>query len=234
MVQVPSDVLRGDEWLRDELARRHERVAAALRRGAARHGEVTVPVAVLRFDPAAVVSGAMAFAAGLAPDDADAWLHCYTRALFLFGNPANLAERHPPALVAPGGCVAWLGVYDARRTDRVRRLLRPVEGVLPAAAADVVAGPAERPEWLLRVATRGLDLPRYLVHVHHTVAEAVLTGVLPAGATVALRQVDDLDPVAVGREGYAYVRIVPADPAGPGDEPRHLLVAALTGAASAR
>ncbi|MFI5916041.1 DUF6182 family protein [Dactylosporangium sp. NPDC051541] len=238
MAQIPS-VGRsagrcGEHWLRAELARRDERAAAALRPDALPPGGVSVPVAVLRFDPAAVVSGAMAFAAGLGRADADAWLHCYTRALFLFGNPANLAGRFPPALVAPGAALAWLGVYDARRTGQVRRLLRPVEGALPAAGPDVVAGADGRPEWLLRVASAGLDLPRYLVHVHHTVAEAVLTGVLPPAATVALRQVTALDPAVVEREDPAYVRIVPpaADSATP--QPRPRLVAALTRTTPAR
>jgi hypothetical protein len=176
------------------------------------------------FDPAALVSGAMRFAAGIPPEDADAWFRCYTRTLFLFGNPANLAVRYPPALVSDSGSTAWLGVYDGRRTERVRRLLRPVEGVLPAGGTglDTVVGPDD-PQWRLLVATRGLDLPRYLVHLHHTAAEAVLTGALRSDATVALEHVADLDPDRVRAAGYAYVRVHPVDA---GQPPR--LYTALT------
>jgi hypothetical protein len=218
MTQTRSGALRREDWMRRELARRDDRAATAAPRG-----EVTVPVAVLRFEPAAIVAGAMAFAAGLSPADAGAWLGCYTRAVFLFGNPANLAARHPAVLVAPDGSAAWLGVLDSRRADSVRRLLRPVEGELPAGGpADGVTGGGAA-AWLLRVAVRGLDLPRYLIHVHHTVAEAVLTGVLPATDAVALRHVDALDADEVAGSGYAYVRIAPHDDG-------HRVVTALTGA----
>lgn len=196
--------------------------------GAVVPDRVSVPVAVRVFAPAAILAGAMAFAAALSTVDADAWLRSYTRSLFLFGNPANLAARYPPALVAAGGQAAWLGVYDARRAEHVRRLLRPVCGVLPAdpGRLDTVVGPDARPGWLLQVAVRDLDLPRYLVHLHHTAAEAVLTGVMPAGATVALRHVPDLDPAAARLGGCGYARVHPLPP--PADRPALRLYTVLT------
>jgi hypothetical protein len=194
-------------WLDAELAGRHARAARGLA-PAGGPADVTVPVVLRTFTPAAIVRGAMTFAAGLSTVDADAWFRCYTRALFLFGDPANVAVRHPPAAVDAG--TAWLGVYDAQRTTQVRRLLRPVSGVLPA-ALDTTAGTG-RPGWRLTVATAGLDLARYLVHLHHTVAEAVLDGTLPAGASVALHHVRHLDPAGVIRSGYATVRVHPAGP----------------------
>ncbi|HZN18581.1 MAG TPA: DUF6182 family protein [Micromonosporaceae bacterium] len=196
-------------WLAQALARRHERAAQGLTVGASARGQVTVPVAMRAFDPAALLPGAMAFAAGLSTVDADAWFRCYTRTMFLFGDPANLSERHPPAVVCAHGQVAWLGVYDAQRAEHVRRLLRPVSGLLPddLSQLDTVTGPDRCPGWQLHVAVRGLDLARYLVHLHHTVAEAVLTGVLPADATIALRHVEDLDPVRTSRTGCAYARV---------------------------
>jgi hypothetical protein len=204
-------------WLDAALAERHARAASGLSGAGADRGEVTVPVAMREFDPSAVLSGATAFAAGLDAADADAWFRCYTRTLFLFGNPANLARRFPPALVAGSGRVGWLGLYDARRTDHVRRLLRPVSGALPADVRqlDTVAEPGRRPEWEMRVAMRGLDLPRYLVHLHHAAAEAVLTGALPPGATVALRHVDDLDPELPTRVSYRFHRVHPVAAGGP-------------------
>jgi hypothetical protein len=203
-----------EQWLAAVLAQRHARAAQGLVSGVPARGQVSVPVAMRAFDPRAILSGAVAFASRLSMVDADAWFRCYTRTVFLFGDPANLAGRYPPALVSSDGQVAWLGVYEVARADYVRRLLRPVSGTLPEdpTRLDTVAGPGTRPGWLLRVAVRELDLAQYLVHLHHTVAEAVLTGVLPADATIALRHVDHLDPAHTSRAGCAYARVHHAGP----------------------
>jgi Family of unknown function (DUF6182) len=199
-----------DGWLTGRIDERHERAARGLTARRAAVPDVTVPVAMRAFDPGSTVAGALEFAAGLSEVDADSWFRCYTRTLFLVGNPVNIAERFPPATVAGNGTIAWLGVHDRRHTDHVRRLLRPVSGELPGHAASldtVVASAAEHPVRHLWIAVRGLDVARYLVHLHHTVAEAVLLGLLPPRTALALHHVDDLDPVRAGRSNPAFVRV---------------------------
>jgi hypothetical protein len=197
-------------WLATEFDARHARVAR-VRNGSA--ADVAVPLVLRTFDPAAVVRGAVTFAATLDPRHADSWYGCYTRAYLLFGNPRNLATRQPVVVSGGDDAVGWLGVWDSGQLHRLRRLLRPVSGELPALPPTVavrtgprVAGAAGS-EWDLWLATAGLGVVEYLVHLHHTVAEATLTGALRPGDIVRLRHAGELDPARTRREPYTYVRV---------------------------
>ncbi|QEU91109.1 DUF6182 family protein [Streptomyces kanamyceticus] len=174
-------------------------------------------VAVLMgFDPATFARSVLDFAAGLAADARRDWQADFTRTVYLVGNPANLAHRLPPATVSPDGQVAWYTCAPWARQRDLRLLLRKVQGELPADLAERCAvdvpesaaapAPRERPprHWHLTVATAGLSLPRYLVHVGHTLAEATITGLLAGGDRIAVRHTTDIDELPVQ---HGYVRV---------------------------
>ncbi|MFJ2773983.1 DUF6182 family protein [Streptomyces sp. NPDC087300] len=174
-------------------------------------------VAVLRsFDPATFARSVLDFAARLPEETRRDWQADYTRTVYLVGNPANIRDRLPPATVSPDGQVAWYTCAPWARHRDLRLLLRTVQGRLPAGmperfTVDVPAPPTtparteEAPRhWHLTVATAGLDLPRYLVHVGHTLAEPTLTGVLAPGDRITVRHTADIGRLPVHQ---AYVRV---------------------------
>jgi len=181
----------------------------------ARH---TVLVLLKALDPADLVRGARAFAGTLSPQEAEDWRHAWTRTVFRFGNPANLTARTPPRAVSPSGTAAWLGPYEAAHPPGFSRLLKPVSGRLPTLDGRLrVDGSGAPPSagLTLRIATAGLSLADYLVHLHHTVAEAVLRQILPAGAPLRLVHCPDLDPnepdVSVRLPNAVYARTTAAE-----------------------
>lgn len=168
---------------------------------------VTVLVVLRSLDVSDLVRGAAAFTAGLAEPEGATWLRSWTRTRFLFGNPANLTERAAARTVAPGRTAAWLGPYPVDRLPGLSRLLKPVTGSLPRLPATVdVPGATEAGPRELRLATRDLGLVDYLVHLHHTVAEATLLGRLGTGERLRMVHQLDLDALAApGSPGYARV-----------------------------
>ena len=194
---------------------------------------VTALVVLRAVDLTDLVTGARAFAAGLAAGEADAWRSSWTRTRFLFGNPVNLTERSPARVVAPGGTAAWLGPVAAARPSGPSRLLKPVTGVLPPVPdrfdLPAVTGPVtDRPVRELYVAVGGLPLPDYLVHLHHSVAEAVLMGRLAGTEALRLVHVPQIG-AAIARGVPSYARVQHDRAAG-----RLRLFAWLTGPAAAR
>jgi uncharacterized protein DUF6182 len=162
-------------------------------------------------DLADLVHGACEFAAALESDEATAWRQAWTRTRFLFGNPANLPKGTRARVVAPGGTAAWLGPFPDARLPGLARLLKPVSGELPQLAGDILLH-GTGPRRVVSVAVEGLTLVDYLVHLHHTLAEAVLLGRLRPGEPLRIRHrpalgTDSADP--------AYARVL-ADPGDPG------------------
>jgi hypothetical protein len=197
--------------LKAELAARHQRAKRGLHGINQEMAEVTVPVVLREFDPQALVDGAVRFAAALTDDQSDSWFRCYTRTVFLFGNPRNLAARYPVHARSGDDAVGWLGVLGVTELTPLRRLLRPVTGALPAVSASPAGSPgnaaATGTPWSLWLAIRNLDLAQYLVHLHHTVTEAVLTGKVGPGQTINLRHVMDLHPSRLERPDCVYSRV---------------------------
>jgi hypothetical protein len=179
---------------------------------------VTAVVVLRAVEPAALVAGARAFAAALSPAEAAQWRRSWTRTRFVFGNPANLAGPVSLRVTTPSGAAAWTGPFPVGHVPGPLRLLKPVTGTLPASRLDT-AVPGRRPVRRLAVAVADRGLVDYLVHLHHTVAEAVLMGRLDPDDAVDLRHhtaLDerDLDPDPV------YARVLP-DPAGSGNHRLH-------------
>ncbi|GAA1526763.1 hypothetical protein GCM10009827_049510 [Dactylosporangium maewongense] len=185
------------ELLADLLAARVNWVTGG---ATAEPADTTVLVVLRELDPAGLVAGAARFAGGLGTAEADRWRRSWTRAVFLFGDPVNL---RPGDVRRSAGGAAWLGPFTGAHRPGPVRLLRPVTGRLPKLAD----GTNGRPLW---IATAGLSLVDYLVHLHHTVAEAVLLDRLDPDEPLRLLHRPDLDPAGLG--AAAYARVLP----GPG------------------
>lgn len=209
---VPSEQLERQSQARlAELLTERLRAVTAQPAGAP---DSTVLVLLRSVRLADLVHGARQFAAALEPADAAAWLRSWTRTRFLFGNPANLTAQNPPRTVAPEASAAWLGPFPDSHRPGLSRLLKPVTGELPKLPSDLDL-PGAGPRRVLQVAVAGLSLADYLIHLHHTLAEAVLLGRLRPDEPLrlshrpALALDSDCDPPA-------YARVLPE----PGDTGR--------------
>ncbi|GGQ71672.1 DUF6182 family protein [Couchioplanes azureus] len=155
-------------------------------------------VAVLRrFDVATFADSALRFAASLGEEERAGWLAALTRTAFLAGNPANLRERFRPGHVAADESVAWYGPAPSPRLTGLRRLLKTFPaGPLRVPARVTVRIPAHAQagphSCRLLLATAGLTTAGYLIHLNHTLAEALLQGLLRPGSTLAIDHVPDL------------------------------------------
>lgn len=174
---------------------------------------VTVLVVLRALDVCDLVRGARAFASALTEEEGRTWLRSWTRTRFLFGNPENLTGRTPARIVGPAGTAAWLGPYPSAHLPGVSRLLKPLTGSLPPLADTLdVPGLADGPPRELHVATGEVSLVKYLVHLHHTIAEAVLLGRLTAAEPLRITHRSDLDPMSAhGSPGYARVHYTADD-----------------------
>jgi hypothetical protein len=149
-------------------------------------------IAVLRrFDPAVFARSSVEFALGVGETARACWLRAFTRTLFLAGTPVNLSARFPFDHVAPDGSVAWLGPASRGSSTGLRRLLKRFDGdvaaVAPATVEFTVPGPRGGTTLYCHVATAGVSLSDYLVHVNHVLAEAVLIGAIRPGHRVVLK-----------------------------------------------
>jgi Family of unknown function (DUF6182) len=165
----------------------------------------TVLVVMCRFDLVDFVTGVRAFTAGLGAEEADRWRRSWTGTRFLFGNPANLTGRARARVTAANGASAWLGPYPSAHLPGLARLLKPVTGTLPD-LPPTLSVPGQAPPRLLYIATSGLSLVDYLVHLHHTLAEAVLGGQLGADDALQLHHRPDIE-AAVANDEPAYARV---------------------------
>lgn len=178
---------------------------------AAQEGEAPdmAAIAVLRrFDPAVFARSSVEFALGVGETARACWFRAFTRTLFLAGSPVNLTTRFPFDHVAPDGSVAWLGSAPRESSTGLRRLLKrfdgDVEAVVPATAEFTVPGPRGGTTVYCHVATAGVSLSDYLVHVNHVLAEAVLIGAIRPGHRVVLTHA----PRLVGAAGpYSVLRV---------------------------
>lgn len=168
-------------------------------------------IAVLRrFDPAVFARSSLEFALGLDAARADGWFRAFTRTVFLIGNPANLAERFRFNQVADDGSIAWFGPASSAECTGLRRLLKLFAGTAeptpPAALTVVVPGAVGDGgrNFELFMATAGLTMTDYLVHLNHTLAEAALTRTIRPGDRLRLRHVPRLaEPAAP----YSVLRV---------------------------
>jgi hypothetical protein len=177
----------------------------------------TVLVLLRSLSLADVVHGAREFAAALDPDGSAAWRRSWTRTRFLFGNPVNLTRWNQARVVAPGGTAAWVGPFPDARRPGLSRLLKPVTGMLPELPDDLDIDPdlpGTGPRRVLLVAVGGLTLVDYLVHLHHTLAEAVLLGRLRPDELVRLSHRPALGAAPTG-DPPGYARVLP-EPGGSG------------------
>lgn len=187
---------------------------------AADDGEAYLAVAVVqRFEPARWIRDTCQFALGLAPGQAAAWRHAFTRTVFLAGNPANLADRFAFDHVAEDGSSAWLGPAPAPASAGIRRLLKLFQATAALSAAQpttihlptarIPPAPAGRPARPsihrdLHMVTVGVQLHHVLVHLHHLLAEGVMDGLIAPGDRLTLRPVPCLVGVSTP---FAAIRV---------------------------
>lgn len=191
---------------------------AELAETAAAQSDLAAVVAVREPRLPSIVAAALRFARDLPDAVAHRWLRGFTRTLFLVGNPTQLRDRFSFAQVAADRCAAWFGPAPMAASTGLRRLLRPVPSTgqvclperltvtVPATGGALGAGgpvPAGRIHelWL---ATQDLSWADYLVHLHHSLAEPALTGLLAAGDQLAIRHAPRLTGWPAGA---AYRRV---------------------------
>ncbi|MEO3809881.1 DUF6182 family protein [Sphaerisporangium sp. B11E5] len=195
----------------DLLRRLHDERLTACAGGMPALPDLSVIVVLSALDPAAFVTGALRFTLGLDRRQADTWMRTYTRAVFLAGNPENLRHRFPFRHVSPDGRMAWTAPGDPAAHTGLRRLLRAFHGTTPLDLPpridlDVPGAPPTGTAHCLYVPAGTAD--RYLVDVHHTIAEAVLRDILRPGDRLRVRHVPDMENLA-GPPEYARVIAVP-------------------------
>ncbi|TDD96350.1 DUF6182 family protein [Actinomadura rubrisoli] len=156
-------------------------------------------IAVLRdFTPATFAGSAVAFAARIVPQARAHWYAGFTRTIFLAGNPRNLKARFPPDHLSEDGSIAWYGPVPLADYQPLRRMLRPLQGTVDPAWPTTSRVPLANPHSAagtiahLRVATQGLTLQDYLIHINHTLAEAVLDGLLTTADALTIEHMPQL------------------------------------------
>ena len=164
------------------------------------------------FEPVEYVRGAAAFVARLDGGARDAWYRAFTRTAFLVGDPRRVAARFGHLLTHSTEEVAWAWSPDEHATLGLRRLLKPLRTsgpprLDPEVACDLGAGAPRE----ICLATDGLALEDYLVHLSHTLCEGLITGALRPDDRLTLRHVPAIESLA---PDCPYVRVVP-DPADP-------------------
>lgn len=189
------------------------RVAAAAAARPSRYARRTVrAIAVMRsFEPAEFIRASVHFARELPTDLAREWLAGYTRTVFLAGNADNLRTRFPAGQTAPDGSSLWVPPSSLDDHQGLSRLLRPFRGptgVPPADGVRVVLDAESSTTARLCVATEGLGVEDYLIHVNHVLAESCLQGLLDGVGTIELTHVSSIEVI---EEQYAYLRVVPTD-----------------------
>lgn len=150
-------------------------------------GDVVVLAVLRSFDAEVFVSSALGFARSLEPATAAEWRRAFTRTVFLAGNPANLAARVAFVHTSDDGSVGWVGPATPDSVIGCRRMLKRFEATRPVGQlpdhtitpSDAVTAAGRT--FRLDVATEGLTVSEYLVHVNHSIAEAVIDSRFTAG-----------------------------------------------------
>ncbi|GGL19841.1 DUF6182 family protein [Mangrovihabitans endophyticus] len=173
------------------------RLASASGTGPAAAVAETV-VVVADVVPPAFALGAVEFTLGLPEDLGRAWHRSFTRTLFLAGQPGTVVSRHPARHVAADASMSWHGPAQGDGLRDLSRLLRAFRGPRPAASVTrdlsvlVPGGPAGHVVEA-RMATAGVGVGDYLVHLHHLLGEATLRGLIRRGDTVRIGHAPHLD-----------------------------------------
>jgi hypothetical protein len=165
--------------------------------GTGRHG-LSVAVVVDDFAPEPFIRATIDFALAVPEEVGAAWHRAFTRTIFLAGRPETVARRHPGAFRSAEAALGWYGPAPAAQLRNLSRMLRAFQGPAPirpsAEALTVrVPGAAAGHPVEAAVATDGVSVAEYLVHVHHLFAEATLRGLIRPGDTVHVTHRGELD-----------------------------------------
>jgi hypothetical protein len=221
--------MSGQELLRAELGRRVRWAAAGPDRpppepsvevdaeAAERAAPDLSAVAVLRrFDPVIFARAAVEFALTVEGDRRVGWFRAFTRTAFLVGNPANLDTRFRGDHQSADRSTMWFAPAPEATTVGLRRLLKrfdsPTAPTPPPRLTVQVPGAGSDAEHHLQVATAGITVTDYLIHVNHILAESVLTRVVRPGDRLVLTHVPRIGGLSTP---YSMLRVHrdTADPA---------------------
>lgn len=152
-----------------------------------------------QFDLATYVHLTLEYLAAMPGDVREAWQRSFTRTLFLAGNPAPLAKRFALSHVARDGTMAWTAPHRLDGRDALSRLLKrlttggnvalPARVSVPPEDTSVASGRTVR----LCVATGGLRIEDYLIHLNHTLCESFFEGAVGPGDRLEIEHVSFIE-----------------------------------------
>lgn len=200
MTAISSDLLRG--WLDLRLAasglRFEDLTEGDALGGAAQRLQAVVVLA--GFDLTSFVHGAVDFVAGLSPQLQGDWYREFTRTLFFAGNPEALGRRFALDQTSVDGRIGFLKPAGAESHQNFKRLLKPLRTSGPfrpaTLALTIEASTRELRRRRLLLATDGLRLEEYLIHLNHILCEAVIAGHLSQSDTLEVRHVPSITEVS--------------------------------------
>lgn len=163
------------------------RLAAVARAAERTDARRTLFVVVREPDMQALASGLAGLLALSSTDERAAWWANFTKVRLFAGHPGRTAIA--PLLRRIDADTLGFALIDAEaRHPRLADLLAPLrtrDGPAPGDDREIVWDDGAG-RWDLEIDVRGIDWPRYLVHVVHLLAEAALTDA-NFGGRIALR-----------------------------------------------
>jgi hypothetical protein len=165
--------------------------------GGGRHG-LSVAVVVDDVAPEPFIRATIDFTLAVPEEVGAAWHRAFTRTIFLAGRPETVARRHPGAFRSADATLGWYGPAPAGQLRNLSRMLRAFQGpapIRPSAETLTVRVPGAATGHPVEavIATDGVSVAEYLVHVHHLFAEATLRRLIRPGDTVHVTHRSELD-----------------------------------------
>lgn len=108
-------------------------------------------------------------------DDKQFWYRSFTKNIFLFGNIEKIKNRFNELITYADERVCFVDLKNHKRKQELSRLLPKVETFQEYQAHDVVCDAhTDQPKATLYIATEGLKLEEYLIHITHILVESLL------------------------------------------------------------
>jgi hypothetical protein len=176
--------------------------------------DVSVCVVLSDFDLESYVKGTLEFL-GCSPErDLGVWYRCFTKTVFLLGQPSRLRARHAFGFVATNGLIAWSLPCAKGATADIRRQLKSLHTEQTVQVPPVISlspTPTGGHRIHISIDIRDLSVEEYLVHLNHTLCEAFIEGHLSATSSIVVNNAGALDELPA-RWLYQRIQRDPRDP----------------------